>query len=362
VSSRGRRLLGIAATGLGAAAAAVATGVVVERRVVQARREGAAGAHEFSDLRSLARTVTASDGVHLHAEVDEDSARKKFLSKKGKATVVFVHGYALNLDCWHFQREHLRGGRRMVFFDQRSHGRSERSPKGSATIDQLGLDLKAVIDQLAPDGPVVLVGHSMGGMAIMALAEQEPELFGRKVMGVALVSTTAGGLRSHRMISRWLPDRVMGQVTPRVVAGLARAPELVDSARRAGSNIGFLATDRFAFGTEVPSSYVEFVNQMLAQTSFDVLAEFFPNFDALDKFSVLHAFERVPTVIICGTKDQLTSVGHSRKMASILPGARLVECDGAGHMVIMEFKDEVNAALEEMFGEADEHDPSTRAS
>lgn len=360
--SSGRRLLGIAATGLGATAAAVVTGVVVERRVVRARRTGAAGAVEFRSLRSAARAVTASDGVRLHAEVDEDQPRKKFRPGKEKATLVFVHGYALNLDCWYFQREHLRGTRRMVFYDQRSHGRSQRSPKGNATIEQLGEDLEAVIEQLVPDGPVVLVGHSMGGMAILALAEQAPDLFARKVAGVALVSTTAGGLRSHRMISRWLPDKVMGQVTPRLVAGLARAPELVDSARRAGSNIGFLATERFAFGTAVPESYVEFVNEMLAKTSFDVLAEFFPNFDSLDKFSVLHAFERVPTLIICGTKDLLTSVGHSRKMASRIPGARLVECEGAGHMVIMECRVAVNSALEVMIGEADKHDPSKRAS
>ena len=146
---------------------------------------------------------------------------------------------------------------------------------------------------------------------------------------------------------------VGSQVAPRLMAGLARAPELIDSARRRGSNIGFLVTDRFAFGDEVPSSYVEFVDEMLAGTSFDVLAEFFPNFDTLDKFAVLSAFAEVPTTILCGTKDLLTSVGHSRKMASRIPGARLVECDGAGHMVILERKDRVNAVLDELFAKAD---------
>ncbi len=353
---RGRRLLGLAGVGVGAALAAVTTGVVVERRVVKARRAGSTGAAELGGLRSAAVTVTADDGVRLHVEVDEVAPYADGeAAHPERATVVFVHGFALNLDCWHFQREHFRGKRRMVFYDQRSHGQSARSPQHNATIDQLGHDLAAVLDRVAPDGPVVLVGHSMGGMSIMAFAEQHPETFGRRVVGVGLVSTTAGGLRSHRVLSRWIPDVVGAQVAPRLMAGLARAPELIDSARRRGSNIGFLVTDRFAFGDEVPSSYVEFVDEMLAGTSFDVLAEFFPNFDALDKFSVLHAFESVPTWIICGTKDLLTSVGHSRKMASRIAGSRLVECPGAGHMVLLERRDKVNAALADLFDAADEH-------
>ncbi|WP_246455997.1 alpha/beta fold hydrolase [Nocardioides mesophilus] len=132
---------------------------------------------------------------------------------------------------------------------------------------------------------------------------------------------------------------------------LARAPELVDSARRRGSNIGFLVTDRFAFGDEVPPSYVEFVDEMLAGTPFDVIAEFFPHFESLDKFSVLHAFAAIPTTILCGTKDLLTSVGHSRKMAKRIEGARLVEAVGAGHMVILERAEKVNSVLDELLAE-----------
>jgi pimeloyl-ACP methyl ester carboxylesterase len=351
---RTRRLLGtLAGVGLGAAAA-LATGVVVERRVVKSRRAGARGAEELGALHSPAVPVVADDGVKLHAEVDEVAPYAGTqAAHSGEATIVFVHGYALNLDCWHFQRQHFRGKRRMVFYDQRSHGQSDRSSAGNATIDQLGRDLASVLEQVVPEGPVVLVGHSMGGMTIMAFAEQYPEVFGERVVATALISTTAGGLRSHRVISRYIPDVIGAQVAPRLMAGLARAPELIDSARKRGSNIGFLVTDRFAFGDDVPASYVEFVDEMLAGTSFDVLAEFFPNFDALDKFSVLHAFEKVPTLILVGTKDLLTSVGHSRKMASRISSARLVECDGAGHMVIIERKDKVNEALTELFGEAD---------
>ena len=346
-----RRSLAYVAGGLGAAAvAAVATGVVVERRVVRARRAGAAEADRLGELRSPPVEVTCDDGVVLHAEVDEIAPYAEGTGR-GAAdgpTLVFVHGYALNLDCWHFQRVALRGKYRMVFYDQRSHGRSQRSSRERATIDQLGDDLAVVIEQCAGDQDVVLVGHSMGGMSIIAFGERHPELFAKRVKGVALIATTAGGLRPHRTVAgRLLPDKIGNVVAPRLIAALARAPELVDSARRPGSNIGFIVADLFAFGSrDVPAAQVEFLDEMLAGTSFDVLAEFFPSFTDLDKFEHLTAFNDVPTVIIGGTKDKLTSIGHSRKMARHLPSAELVECEGAGHMVIFEARESVNAAIE----------------
>ena len=142
-----RRSLAYAAGGLGAAAvAAVATGVVVERRVVRARRAGAAEADRLGTLRSEPVEITCDDGVVLHAEIDE--LQPYAVGKRrtrGEITLVFVHGYALNLDCWHFQREAFRGKYRMAFYDQRSHGRSERSDREHASIDQLGDDLATVI-------------------------------------------------------------------------------------------------------------------------------------------------------------------------------------------------------------------------
>ena len=347
-----RRSLTYAMGGLGAAAAAaLATGVVVERRVVRSRKAGAAEADRLGALRSTPIEVKADDGLVLHAEVDEIApyveGRAGKRLRADDVTLVFVHGYALNLDSWHFQREAFRGKHRMAFYDQRSHGRSQRSDREHASIDQLGDDLARVLESVAPKGKILLIGHSMGGMSIMAFAERHRKVFSKRVVGVALISTTAGGLQPHRVVSRWIPDGLGQLVAPRLIAALAKAPELIDSARRSGSNIGFLVADRFAFGSnDVPPAQVEFLDEMLAGTSFDVIAEFFPNFSALDKFAQLPVFAEVPTTIICGTRDRLTSIDHSRKMADLLPNAHLVECAGAGHMAIFESRDEVNQALE----------------
>lgn len=338
-----RNLVLKAAGGLGAAAlAAAATGVVVERRVVRKRRAGSQGVERFTSLRSEPVMVKADDGIMLHAEVDDGPG----------PTLVFVHGYSLNLDCWYFQREAFRGEHRMVFYDQRSHGRSERSSLENATIDQLGQDLRAVIEQLVPDGPLVLVGHSMGGMSIMAFAESCPELFADRVQAVALISTTAGELHPHRVVGKLLPDGVGDFAVPRVVSALARAPELVDSARRRGSNVGFVVGDFLAFGKEVPVELVEFLDEMLAATPFEVLAQFFPGLSTHDKYAALERIATKPAVVICGTADRLTPISHSRRLVKLMPGIELVESRGAGHMVILEDPERVNAEIERLVSQA----------
>ena len=344
-----RRALGTAAGAAGVAAAGTALGISRQRRAIGRRR---ADATPFGSLRARPVTVVADDGVPLHVEVDElDPGLRR---PSSPLTLVFCHGYALNLDCWHFQRAAYRGLVRSVFYDQRSHGRSGRSPEENATIDQLGRDLRSILEHVVPDGPIVLVGHSMGGMSIVALTEQEPELIGDRVLGVALISTTAGGLDPSRILLPMLPAKLVGGLTHRTVRTLARGHRVVDGARRVGRSVAMVATDLFAFGDKVPAAYVDFVDRMLAETPFEVVAEFFPSFRGLDKFDAIEVLSQIPTTIISGTSDRLTSVGHSRKLHQRIHGSTLLECEGAGHMVILERHGQVNAALDQLLSAAAE--------
>ena len=339
----------IAAVAAGAAGAAAVGGVLdlTRRRRQLSHRSGKAT--PFGTLNGPGRTLVTEDGVDLHVEIDEADS---------PVTLVFVHGYTLNLDCWHFQRAAFRGLVRSVYYDQRSHGRSGRSPHENATIDQLGHDLLAVLDAFVPDGPVVLVGHSMGGMTIVALAEQHPELFGPlseggRIVGVALIGTTAGGLDPARVLLPMLPAKVGAGLADSAIRTLARGHRAVDGVRRLGATFASVVTDTFAFGDKVPAGYVDFVDEMIAQTPFQVVAEFFPGFRDMDKFESVGVLGSIPTTIICGTADKLTSVVHSRKLHSRIPGSTLIECDGAGHMVILERHGQVNAALDQLISAAE---------
>ena len=334
-----------------AAAAAAVGGVLLDRR---RRRTVPDDPQPFGSLHGDVRTVKADDGLLLHTEVDEIAPYGSSADHHGTATIVFVHGFALTSDSWHFQRLAFRGKRRMVFYDQRSHGRSERSDAENATIDQLGRDLETVLETLAPGEPVVLVGHSMGGMSIVALAEQRPELFGDRVVGLGLISPTAGGQRTHKMLSRYIPDAVGRRFVERGLLVAAERERILELVRRGGSSVALRVIEEFAFGDEpVPRSHVEFLDSMISSTPLKVLVQFIPEFDALDKFHVVEAFASVPTWIICGTKDRLTSIGHARKLHSRIIGSHLVELRGGGHMSVFEHRERVNESLELLLEAAD---------
>lgn len=341
------RVAGAVAGALGVAVVGTTAGTVRRGQEI-GRRPGDDTA--FGSLRSPPITLVADDGLTLHVEVDEVEQHASGTPgvEGSDLTVVFVHGFALTLDCWHFQRAAYRGLVRSVYYDQRSHGRSGRSDREHATIDRLGLDLAQVVDTMAPEGPVVLVGHSMGGMTIVALAEQHPELFGDRIVGVALISTTAGGLDPSRLLLPMLPARLSGHVAGRTVSTLALGHRVVDGVRRLGASFAQGATDLFAFGDTVPAAYVDFVDEMLAATPFEVVAQFFPSFKGLDKFHAVEVLSRVPTTVIGGTRDRLTSIGHSRKLHERIAGSTLLECENAGHMVILERHGQVNAALDQL--------------
>jgi pimeloyl-ACP methyl ester carboxylesterase len=353
--SVGRKVLGVAAGAAGVAVAGGAARIAQQRRLI-AHREIDSDL-ELGSLHSPQITVVADDGVPLHAEVDEfdqsanagRSRRRATAAVEPPITVVFIHGYSLNLDCWHFQRAAYRGQVKSVFYDQRSHGRSGRSPDGHATIEQLGRDLKRVLDDLTHDDPVVLVGHSMGGMTILSLAEQFPELFGTKVVATALISTTAGGLDPGRILFPMLPAGIGSGLVGRVVGTLSRGHRAVDALRNRGHDLAVVVTDAYAFGPGVPEDQVQFVYDLINQTPFDVVADFYPAFASLDLWDACPVVATVPTSIISGTGDRITAIGHARKLHARTHGSDLLECDGAGHMVLIERFAQVNAELTTLF-------------
>ncbi|MFJ2866259.1 alpha/beta fold hydrolase [Kitasatospora sp. NPDC087314] len=339
---------GVIGISVGVLAAGAAAGVAIERLTVgratrrRARAELDAEA-PYGSLRGRPRTVAAPDGTELYVELDGTGWSEPDGGTPGAEplTVVFCHGYCLSQDSWHFQRAALREGLRLVFWDQRSHGRSERSRSylagEPASIDQLGGDLKAVIDAVAPTGPLVLVGHSMGGMTVMALADQHPELFRERVAGVALIGTLAGDWNE---VSLGLPSagaKLFKKVAPGMMRLLGRQVELVEATRRLGSDVTSVFYRKFSFGgRDVDPGVVRFAEQLLDATPIDVVAEFYPVFGAHEKYAALAALHGLPTLVLAGTKDLLTPSAHSEAMAERLPGAELVLVEGAGHLVMLE--------------------------
>jgi pimeloyl-ACP methyl ester carboxylesterase len=355
----GLKSLGLAGALVGAAAAGAAAGMVAERYAVTRRRkisDDPFADEPFGLLPADAElTIPAADGLPLHAEIVEPDAT----GEPPELTIVFVHGFCLDMGTWHFQRKALteqvaarRAGRgdpadpraRLVFYDQPGHGRSGRREGADYQLDQLGADLAAVIAETAPEGPLILAGHSMGAMTIMALAESNPGLFESRVAGVALISTSAGHLDEVGLGIPPALARFRKPLMPTISGALRWQPELAEVGRRAGSDLAYLLTRRYGFGGGDPSAaLVQYVEHMNASTSVAVIAAYLGTLSEHDRYAALEVFDGLEVLIVCGDRDMLTPVAHTREMARLLPGAELVEVADGGHVTLMEHPDLVNA-------------------
>ncbi|MGI8328584.1 alpha/beta fold hydrolase [Actinomadura scrupuli] len=363
MDSRRRRRIGIvgAAAGLGAAGLGAAVGI---RKFAVGRvrlRPDPDAAEPFGSLRGRPLTVLADDGLPLHVEIEG--------ADDAPLTVVFSHGYCLNQDSWHYQRRDLgtdATGLRMVFWDQRSHGRSGHSKPTHATIDQTGADLHAVLKATVRQGePVVLVGHSMGGMTIMALADQHPELFGDpqvvpgsrgegvRVTGVVMANTSSGELSEMTLGLPLILAKVVLPLAPGVIRSLSRRAEFVDRTRQAGADLAFIMIRRMGFADKhVSPTMVDFVEQMIRGTTIDVIAEFYPTLMGHDKIKALEVLGRVPAVVLTGGADRLTPAAHGRAIAEAIRDTELVEVAEAGHLLPLEYPGIVTAAIRRLIGRA----------
>jgi pimeloyl-ACP methyl ester carboxylesterase len=340
--ARWRRLTSVAGIATGVAAAGVG-GMLAAEKIAVGRfrlRPDPAADEPFGQLRGRPVEVRANDGVVLSAEIaGPDDA---------PVTVVLCHGYCLNQDVWHYQWLSLRDEIRVVRWDQRGHGRSGFGDREHVSIDQLGADLAAVLAATVPaDQRVVLVGHSMGGMTIMALAEQQPELFGGKVAGVVLISTAAFDVDA----TAWLPGpmravaRWAGPALLRGAAGGRRAA-LAERIRAAGGDLAFLTTRFIAFGDgDVSPAVVDFLERVIRATPIDVVADFYLALLELDKRAALATLGRVPVVVITGAQDRLVPPAEAAVLAAAIPGARLVRVPDAGHAIILERPDTVSQEI-----------------
>lgn len=251
-------------------------------------------------------------------------------------TVFLAHCWTMDQQDWHYQVRDLLAehghGVRIVTWDHRGHGGSSPVTRDGARIELLARDWGDLVDRLAPTGPLVLAGHSIGGMAMLALAEQRPDLLER-VVGVALVATSSGELDT---VTLGLPDvgpLVRAQI-PRVLA--LRSLTLSRRARRRAPVVERLLMRSLLFGTPVRLGDMALAVEGLIGCRAATVVGYYEDCLRHDRATALERFAGIPTHVLVGSRDVLTPPAHARRLAEGIPGAVLTVAPGAGHMLPLE--------------------------
>jgi pimeloyl-ACP methyl ester carboxylesterase len=275
----------------------------------------------------------------------------------GAPTLVFAHGFSLDLTTWHYQWTALSRRYRCVLFDFRSHGRSAPAVGGDLSLAAMAHDLAAVLEAAVPQGPVpqapasrapvpggpaLLVAHSMGAMAALALAESRPDLLGPRVAGMVLAGASA------RDLFRGAIGSVAGLLRPglgTVREALARLDRIRRHLVARPGDLGGLATRITQFGPEASPHLVDHVTRLAARARSEVWTD---GLLALVDLDLRHAARhvRVPALVVVGERDRVTPPAQAVELVDALPEGRLAVIPGAGHLAMMEAHEAFNEELE----------------
>lgn len=315
-----------------------------------------------------------SDGTALHVE---DSA-----TPDAPATILLSHGWTSDRRVWDALHPLLTPHARVIRFDHRGHGKSTPCP--TATLARLGDDLAELITASVPTGRLVLVGHSMGGMAMMALAAHHPDLVRSRVTAAFFISTSSGRMSEitfglpRPVVKAALSLRALRPKRPTHTASTGPAGTAPDLATAPAGTAPASMTDPTGAALTPPAPDLATAPaetavvtsarpqrklsplQARAQRAFLRWLLFGTSYDRADLNSVaaqlaavhrrsaaalrtsitrhaaaeaLHTYRDIPTQVLTGSRDRLIPAEHSRAIATELPNAELVVYDNAGHML-----------------------------
>ncbi len=291
--------------------------------------------------------VPTPDGARLFTELHSSGS-----ARNAPITVVLLHGWTLDNRLWTRQIEALprllRRPVRILAVELRGHGRSTITGRADATLEQLADDLATVLCERAPEGPLVLVGHSLGGMTIMEYAHRHADEFERRVAGVVLVSTSAEGAAhtSYGLSPQFA--WVMRFLETQAAAILARS-----GAWRPHRLLMPLLSPGvrwLVFGQRAEPAWVSLTTAMVGAAPLCAIGGFRPAVGRQSRVDALTAMRRLPAAVLVGGRDRLTPRACAETIATALPHAEHIVIEDAGHMLPIERPDEVTEAIARVIG------------
>jgi len=238
---------------------------------------------------------------------------------RGKGTpLVLLHGYPLDHHLWDDVAPLLEDTFELILPDLRGFGEST-TVDSPFTMDDYASDIAGLLDQLGIQ-KTAIVGHSMGGYVALAFARLYPE----RVSGLGLVSSQVLADPPDRKEGRY---KSAADVSDKGIGGVVETmtPKFT-------SDEPLQAFARETMERQQPAAFIGALKAMA---------------ERMDSTPLLSSF-KFPVVIIHGEADALIPIDRAREVKKAIPHAHLVELNGAGHMPMMEAKEETAIALKHL--------------
>jgi pimeloyl-ACP methyl ester carboxylesterase len=328
----------VAAVGLGAV-----LGYAAERRLLRPRLQPAA--HRpgipLGQLAGELAEVRGPDGLRIAVES---------YGPEGAPQLLLAHGWTNTGRVWHEQVAGLADRYRVVTYDQPGHGRTSRPRSDRYSIDLLGDAMRAVVDAHVGPQPLVLAGHSLGGMTVLNFLDRHGHVVADRLRGVALLSTSSSARAETALLEIGLAGAARFERLVRIAVPWLRDPRVLEQVGRiysSSSDLSYLLTRFWAIGPAAAPEVVDLTEQLVLDSDPDIFAGLSEAILGVDEDEALRCLE-VPTRIVVGRRDRLTPASLSRRMAERCAHATLLELPRVGHMTPLEAPAEVNAVLEEL--------------
>jgi 3-oxoadipate enol-lactonase len=255
-------------------------------------------------------------------KVPVNGAALEVLDQGQGPAILFIHGFPLNHSMWSPQIDAFQKDHRIIAPDLRGFGGSTFTA-GTVTMRQYADDMLKVLDHLDVSEPVTLCGLSMGGYIAWQFVQNYPD----RLNGLILCDTKASADSEDAAKNRH---------------------KLAESVLQKGAGVVAQAMPEKLFAKTTLKERTEIVEeckQMMLSANPEGIAAALRGMAERPDMSALLPKIKVPTLVIVGEEDQITTVEEMSRMASAIPGATFVEVPGAGHMAPLEQPGPVNDAI-----------------
>ncbi len=236
--------------------------------------------------------------------------------------ILFAHGFPLDHSMWRHQLDEFAATHRVIAPDLRGFGRSGVTP-GTVSMEQLADDLAALLDELGVTEPVVFCGLSMGGyIGWQFFRRHRHRLRALVQCDTRAIADTPEGVANREKLARLVLENGTEPVAAAMLPNLFAEPT-----------------------TPARQAAIEETRQAVLRTSPEGIAAASLGMSVRPDVTADLPSINVPTLLIVGEDDRISTVEEMRGIADAIPSAELSVISDAGHMSPLENPSAVNAAI-----------------